>query len=119
LFLVTYTLFVQFYSAHDATQCLTQKLINSFIYFLQKIRFQRVKPTASADATYFSSNTYSFGYGGIQQINRNTEKIIFSLWDQGRCDQDINPNCDTDDIAKTIAFGEGIECMEFGGKGTG
>merc|ERR1711982_39523 len=33
--------------------------------------FQRVKPTASADATY-----------------GNTGKVIFSLWDQGGCDQD-------------------------------
>lgn len=81
--------------------------------------FQRVKPTASADATYFSSNGHRFGYGGIQQVYGNTGKVIFSLWDQGGCDQDINPNCDKDNIAKTIACGEGVTCTDFGGEGTG
>jgi len=80
--------------------------------------FQRVIPTASADATYFSSNGHRFGYGGIQQVYKDTGKVIFSLWDQGGCDQDKS-DCDTDDIAKTIACGEGVTCTDFGGEGTG
>jgi hypothetical protein len=78
-----------------------------------------VIPTASADASYFSSNGHRFGYGGIQQVNANTGLVIFSLWDQGGCDQDVDPNCNNDDIATTIACGNGVTCTDFGGEGTG
>mmetsp|Transcript_23490 Transcript_23490/g.35667 ORF Transcript_23490/g.35667 Transcript_23490/m.35667 type:complete len:500 (-) Transcript_23490:113-1612(-) len=80
--------------------------------------FQRVIPTASEDATYFASNGHRFGYGGIQQVNDFTGRVIFSLWDQGGCDQDLG-GCDSDDLAQTVACGEGVTCASFGGEGTG
>jgi len=81
--------------------------------------FQRVIPTGLSEATYLSSNGHSFGYGGIQQVDKKTGKVIFSLWDQGGCDQDVNPNCNKDDVAKTVACGDGVTCSDFGGEGTG
>jgi len=81
--------------------------------------FQRVIPIASADATYFSTNGHRFGYGGIQQVNENVGRVLFSLWDQGGCDQDVDPNCNADNIAKTVACGRGVFCTGFGGEGTG
>ena len=81
--------------------------------------FQRVIPTASADATYFSSSAHQYGYGGIQQGNEEFGYILFSLWDQGGCDQDIDPTCNPADIAQTVACGEGVVCQDFGGEGTG
>lgn len=81
--------------------------------------FQRVIPTASADASYFSSNGHRYGYGGIQQVDENTGKVLFSLWDQGGCDTDVDPNCNEEDMAKTIACGDGVTCSDFGGEGTG
>eukprot|EP00591_Stephanopyxis_turris_P000556 CAMPEP_0195507622 /NCGR_PEP_ID=MMETSP0794_2-20130614/1032_1 /TAXON_ID=515487 /ORGANISM="Stephanopyxis turris, Strain CCMP 815" /LENGTH=446 /DNA_ID=CAMNT_0040634367 /DNA_START=117 /DNA_END=1454 /DNA_ORIENTATION=- len=80
--------------------------------------FQRVIPTASADATYFSTNGHGFGYGGIQQVDDSTGRVLFSLWDQGGCDQDVS-NCDPDDLAQTVACGTGVTCKGFGGEGTG
>uniref|UniRef100_A0A7S1FM33 DUF3472 domain-containing protein n=1 Tax=Corethron hystrix TaxID=216773 RepID=A0A7S1FM33_9STRA len=81
--------------------------------------FQRVVPTASAPSTYFSTNGHRFGYGGIQEVNSSTGRVIFSLWDQGGCNQDVDPNCNEDDLAKTIACGTGVTCRGFGGEGTG
>lgn len=81
--------------------------------------FQRVVPLASAPVTYFSTNGHSFGYGGIQQVDDTTGRVIFSLWDQGGCDTDTDPNCDPDDLAKTVACGKGVTCKGFGGEGTG
>jgi len=80
--------------------------------------FQRVIPKALSDATYMSSNVYDFGYGGIQQVDSNTGRVIFSLWDQGGCDQDVG-NCNPEDLAKTTACGTGVTCTGFGGEGTG
>mmetsp|Transcript_26429 Transcript_26429/g.30436 ORF Transcript_26429/g.30436 Transcript_26429/m.30436 type:complete len:264 (-) Transcript_26429:352-1143(-) len=81
--------------------------------------FQRVIPTASADATYFATNGHRFGYGGIQQVNANIGRVLFSLWDQGGCDQDVDPNCNEENLATTIACGTGVTCTGFGGEGTG
>jgi hypothetical protein len=81
--------------------------------------FQRVIPTASAPASYFASNGHQYGYGGIQEVNDEYGRVIFSIWDQGDCDQDVNNNCNPDDIARTIACGEGVTCSDFGGEGTG
>jgi len=64
------------------------------------------------------SNVYDFGYGGVQQVDWNTGRVIFSLWDQGGCDQDKG-NCNPDDMAKTVACGSGVICTGFGGEGTG
>jgi len=80
--------------------------------------FQRVIPIASEDATYFATNGHSYGYGGIQQVNDSYGQFIFSLWDQGGCDQDIG-ECDEDNLAKTIACGDGVTCESFGNEGTG
>jgi len=80
--------------------------------------FQRVVPKSVSDVTYFSSNGHAFGYGGIQQVNENNGRVIFSLWDQGGCDQDMG-NCDPDDLAQTTACGTGVTCTGFGGEGTG
>jgi hypothetical protein len=80
--------------------------------------FQRVVPKSISDVTYFSSNGHAFGYGGIQQVNENNGRVIFSLWDQGSCDQDVG-NCDPDDLAQTTACGTGVTCTGFGGEGTG
>jgi hypothetical protein len=45
---------------------------------------------------------------------------LFSLWDQGGCDQDIDPSsCNQDNVAQTIACGDGVTCSDFGGEGTG
>ena len=76
-------------------------------------------PLASAPATYFATSSHDFGYGGIQEMEDNTGRVIFSLWDQGGCDTDINPNCDPDDLAQIVACGEGVTCTGFGGEETG
>ena len=81
--------------------------------------FQRVIPLASAPATYFATNGHSFGYGGIQEVSDTEGRVIFSLWDQGGCDTDVNPNCNPNDLAQTIACGKGVTCKGFGGEGTG
>jgi len=52
-------------------------------------------------------------------VNSSTGRVIFSLWDQGGCNQDVDPNCNEDDLAKTIACGTGVTCRGFGGEGTG
>lgn len=44
---------------------------------------------------------------------------MFSIWDQGGCDRDVNSNCPEEDIARTIACGTGIDCTNFSGEGTG
>ena len=80
--------------------------------------FQRVIPTDSADTTYWSSNGHAFGYGGIQNPDSTTGRVIFSLWDQGGCDQDFG-ECETANLAQTVACGEGVTCTGFGGEGTG
>jgi hypothetical protein len=80
--------------------------------------FQRVIPTATEDVTYFSSNGHRFGYGGIQMVDETTGRVLFSLWDQGGCDRDI-ANCNSDQVAQTVACGEGVTCTDFGGEGTG
>jgi len=81
--------------------------------------FQRVIPTASADATYFSTNAHRFGDGRIQQVSETLGRVIFSLWDQGGCDQDLDPNCNAENIAETVACGTGVSCTGFAGQGTG
>jgi len=81
--------------------------------------FQRVVPVSLASATYFSTNKHSFGYGGIQEVDASTGRVLFSLWDQGGCDQDVDPECNDEDKAKTVACGTGVDCPEFGGEGTG
>jgi len=81
--------------------------------------FQRVVPTASAQSTYFCTSQHRFGYGGIQEVNSSKGRVLFSIWDQGGCDQDVDPNCDDNDMAKTIACGTGVTCQGFNGEGTG
>ena len=77
--------------------------------------FQRIVPKAMADATYLSSNGHRFGYGGIQRVQGNLGRVLFSLWDQGGCDQDLG-SCDPDNVAKTVACGEGVTCTSVSGK---
>jgi len=81
--------------------------------------FQRVVPVSSASVTYFSTNGHSFGYGGIQEVDASTGRVLFSLWDQGGCDQDVDPKCNDEDKAKTVACGTGVDCLDFNGEGTG
>lgn len=81
--------------------------------------FQKVVPVATEDATYFSTSQHSYGYGGIQQVDANTGRVIFSLWDQGGCDQDVDPDCDPANLAQTVVCGDGVSCTGFGGEGTG
>ena len=80
--------------------------------------FQRVSPVSFSDATFFATNGHRFGYGGFQKVDSSRESVIFSLWDQGGCDQDLG-DCDAANLATTIACGEGITCTGFGGEGTG
>lgn len=76
--------------------------------------FQRIVPQATADATYLSSNGHRFGYGGIQRVQGNVGRVLFSLWDQGGCDQDLG-GCDPDNVAITVACGDGVTCTSVSG----
>lgn len=78
----------------------------------------KVVVRASSDATYFAAIGQSYGYGGLQQVSQTQGAFIFSIWDQGDCDQDQG-GCDPDDIAQTIACGTNVICTDFGGEGTG
>ena len=64
---------------------------------------------------------HSFGYAGFQQSSENPfqGRVLFSIWDQGGCDQDVNSNCPADQLAQTTQCGTGIQCTGFGGEGTG
>lgn len=64
---------------------------------------------------------HSFGYAGFQQSSENPfqGRVVFSIWDQGGCDQDVNSNCPADQLAQTTQCGTGIQCTGFGGEGTG
>ena len=44
---------------------------------------------------------------------------MFSIWDQGGCDTDTDPNCKKEDLARTVLCGSGAKCTDFGGEGTG
>ncbi|CAB9513880.1 Domain of unknown function (DUF3472) [Seminavis robusta] len=80
--------------------------------------FQRVVPTALADVSYLASNGHRFGYGWIQQQDDRTGRVLFSVWDQGGCDQDEG-GCNSEDVAQTVACGSGVTCEGFGNEGTG
>ena len=78
--------------------------------------WQRVEPRDVASATYFASNGFQYGYGGVQQPGDSVDRAIFSIWDT--CDTEHN-TCDADDLASTVACGTGVTCTGFGGEGTG
>ena len=78
--------------------------------------WQRVEPRDTAEATYFASNGFQYGYGGVQQPTDSLDRAIFSIWDT--CDTEHN-SCDADDLATTVACGTGVTCTGFGGEGTG
>ena len=80
--------------------------------------FQRVSPVSISNVTYFASNGHGYGYGGFQKVNATHGSVIFSLWDQGGCDQDFG-ECDSENIATTVACGKEVTCTDFGGEGTG
>ena len=83
--------------------------------------FQRLEILSSSDATYFSTSGHRFGYAGFQESRESPfqGRILFSIWDQGGCDRDTEPNCPQTQVAKTIACGSGVKCEDFGGEGTG
>ena len=78
--------------------------------------WQRVEPRDVASATYFASNGFQYGYGGVQQPSDSVNRAIFSIWDT--CDTEHN-TCAEDDLASTVACGTGVTCTGFGGEGTG
>ena len=83
--------------------------------------FQRLEIVSSTDVSYFNTAGHSFGYAGFQQSTESPfqGRILFSIWDQGGCDQDVDPNCPAEQVARTVACGSGIKCEDFGGEGTG
>ena len=62
--------------------------------------WQRVEPVDVAQATYFASNGFQYGYGGVQQTEDRLDRAIFSIWDT--CDTEHDA-CDADELASTIA----------------
>ena len=82
--------------------------------------FNQVTVRDSSDVSYFAFLGNSFGYGGIQQSTEQPfkGKVIFSIWDQGGCDRDFD-DCSGEKVAKTVACGKDVTCMDFGGEGTG
>ena len=78
--------------------------------------WQRVEPVDVAQATYFASNGFQYGYGGVQQTEDRLDRAIFSIWDT--CDTEHDA-CDADELASTIACGSDVACTGFGGEGTG
>jgi len=79
--------------------------------------FQKVVPTALEDATYVMTNGFQYGYGGIQRINSNRGAVLFSIWDH--CDEENDENCPAEEQADLVFCGEGVNCGDFGGEGTG
>lgn len=83
--------------------------------------FQRLEIESATDSSYFATSGHRFGYAGFQQSSDSPfeGRILFSIWDQGGCDQDKDPNCPPEQIAKTVLCGTGVKCVDFGGEGTG
>lgn len=79
--------------------------------------FQKVVPTALEDATYVMTNGFQYGYGGIQKVDSNLGAIIFSIWDH--CDEENDADCSVEEQADLVFCGEGVDCGDFGGEGTG
>ena len=61
----------------------------------------------------------TFQHHLIELILYSPHRILFSIWDQGGCNRDKDPNCPAAQTAQTIACGTGIRCTDFGGEGTG
>jgi hypothetical protein len=83
--------------------------------------FNKLDILDASTASFYSTNGHRFGYAGFQvsETNPYQARVLFSIWDQGGCDQDTNPNCPASQVAKTVACGTGIKCTDFGGEGTG
>jgi len=79
--------------------------------------FQKVVPTALEDATYVMTNGFQYGYGGIQRVNSDRGAIVFSMWDH--CDEENDENCPAEEQADLVFCGDGVDCGDFGGEGTG
>ena len=72
--------------------------------------------------TYYTPVNASHGHyegcNGAPERGDHFGSMIFSVWDQG-CDRDVTPDCDPDEIAKTLVCGTGVYCSDLGGEGTG
>jgi hypothetical protein len=83
--------------------------------------FNKLDILDSSTATFYSTNGHRFGYAGFQvsETDPYQGRVLFSIWDQGGCDQDHDTSCPDDQVAKSVACGTGIYCTDFGGEGTG
>jgi hypothetical protein len=75
----------------------------------------------ASTTSFYSTNGHRFGYAKFQVSETNPYQacVLFSIWDQGGCDQDTTPNYPASQVATTVACGTGIKCTDFGGEGTG
>ena len=86
--------------------------------------FQKISPTDVTDVTYYAGVGNTFGYGGVQCLEKGLSSadrkgmVLFSIWDVG-CDQDNDVACDPSMLASTIACGTSAFCEDFGNEGTG
>jgi len=72
--------------------------------------YAEVVPKNASSSTFYASNTHAYGYAGFQMSRKDPAQgdiVICSTWDQ-------------DSGKATVeTCGEGVECTDFGGEGTG
>lgn len=71
--------------------------------------YNEVYPIQGSTDTYYATNTFGYGYAGIQMHEKGARGsfVICSIWDQP-----AGP-------ARMETCGEGVRCTGFGGEGTG
>lgn len=78
--------------------------------------YNEIRVQDASTATYLATNTHGYGYAGIQMAYKNPQgsahpefgdRVICSTWDQSTGN------------AKMTECGAGVECVGFGGEGTG
>ncbi len=79
--------------------------------------FNEVTVEESVPASYFMACGFAGGYFGMQQLDDNSGRILFSVWDKSA---GHDPNAVADEKrVEILATGEGVTAKRFGGEGTG
>ena len=83
-------------------------------YFYNEIM---VPEESAVNSTYFMMNGFAQGYMGIQQINDNDRRVLFSVWSPYTTD---NPEEIPEDMQiKLLRKGKDVTVGEFGNEGSG
>lgn len=90
---------------------------------LPKAWYNRLVPEQSSESTFFATNAQSYGYMGLQQVEKRgfwfEGKAIFSIWDSNCAAVMDAGACPEDQRAVILECGKLARCDRFGNEGTG